>query len=276
MGASSSCLMFVRFSDALVHILKEKFKIKHICKVLDDFLFIAETKDLCQYALDAFTNLAAKINLPLALHKTEGPTQNLIFLGIQIDTLRGELSIPIGKVKKYSANIEKALQEKQITFRELQSITGKLNFVSYIIPVGRCFSRRLYDLTINRSPNAMITLGHGAISDLQTWQQFLTTYNAKELYVDRVKLSSQSNHIFTDASLLGYGGTFQNEYFYGYFPPHWQNYDIQVKEFFPIFMLFSAKASEFHNKHLIIRTDNSSVTAAINRQTSKNRVNGVA
>ena len=153
----------------------------------------------------------------------------------------------------------------------MQSITGKLNFVSYILPVGRCFIRRLYDLTINRSPNAIITLGPGAISDLEMWCQFLISYNAKELYADRQKLSSQTEHIFTDASSLGYGGTFQNEYFYGRFPPHWHKYDIQVKEFFPIFLLFSVKANAFRDKHLIIRTDNTSVAAAINRQTSKNK-----
>ena len=46
-GASSSCLTFQLFSDAIVHILKTKLKIKHCCKVLDDFLFIAESEELC-------------------------------------------------------------------------------------------------------------------------------------------------------------------------------------------------------------------------------------
>ena len=44
MGASSSCLTFERVSDSLVHIIKNKYKVKHVTKVLDDFLFIAETK----------------------------------------------------------------------------------------------------------------------------------------------------------------------------------------------------------------------------------------
>ena len=98
MGASSSCLTFERVSDSLVHILKNKYKVKHVTKVLDDFLFIVETKKECQRVLDSFTELAAEINLPLAVHKTEGPTKCLTFLGIQINTEKGELSIPPEKI----------------------------------------------------------------------------------------------------------------------------------------------------------------------------------
>ena len=47
--------------------------------------------------------------------------------------------------------------------------------------------------------------------------------------------------------------------------------DIQVKEFFPILLLIITKAKSLANKHLILRTDNTSVMTAINLQTSKNK-----
>ena len=271
MGASSSCQTFERFSDALLHILKSHYQVKHIVKVLDDFLLIGESRELCQHALDSFTHLAHRINLPLAAHKTEGPTQCLTFLGIQIDTLKGELSIPQGKIIKYTSDILAALKTESVTLKELQSLTGKLQFVSTIVPVGRSFLRRLYDLSINKRPHATIKLGAGAMGDLVTWLTFLKDYNAKELYLTRLNLTTHTDHIYTDSSDIGYGGTFRNEYFYGEFPRSWLEYDIQVREFFPILLLITIKADCFANSHLTIRTDNSSVAAAINTQTSKNK-----
>ena len=47
MGASSVCNIFESFSDALVYILKDKFQINHVVKVLDDFLFIHPSKEGC-------------------------------------------------------------------------------------------------------------------------------------------------------------------------------------------------------------------------------------
>ena len=270
-GGSSSCLTFERFSDALLYIITSRLKIKHCCKVLDDFLFIAETKELCQYALDAFSEFAKRIALPLAVHKTEGPSTCLTFLGIQIDTFKGELSIPQDKIKRYSNDIDDAVKVGSLTLKKLQSMTGKLQFVTSIIPVGRCFIRRLYDLTIGRSPHATITIDEGALADLDTWLSFLREYNAKELYAARSRITSLEHHIYADSSDLGYGATYENEYFYGSFPKDWLCYDIQVREFFPILILITAKATVFANKHVAIRTDNMSVAAAINTQTSKNR-----
>ena len=99
MGASSSCLTFERVSDSLLHIIQNKYKVKHVLKVIDDFLFIAETKEECQRALDSF----------------EGPTKCLTFLGIQIDTEKGELSIPPEKFAKYTNDINVALKADSIT-----------------------------------------------------------------------------------------------------------------------------------------------------------------
>ena len=271
MGASSSCLSFQRFANSLLYILNNHYKITRVVNVLDDFLLIGDSQKSCQLALDSFISLAKLINLPLAPRKTVGPTQCLTFLGIQIDTAKRELSIPSEKINKYSTHILDVLRKEQITLKELQSLTGKLQFVSTIVPVGRAFLRRLYDLTIGKNKHSIIKLSEGALADLLLWLTFLKDYNAKEFYNDRLKFTSLQDHIYSDSSNTGYGATFGHEYFYGNFPESWKLFDIQVKEFFPILLLITIKAKSLSNAHITIRTDNSSVAAAINTQTSKNK-----
>ena len=170
--------------------MKTHYLVKHIVKVLDDFLFIAETYESCLHALNASKHLSDIINLPIAHHKTEGPTHVLTFLGIQFDTRLGIVSIPRDKIIPYTEVIITAIAGKKLSLRHLRSLTGKLAFVSQIIPVGRCFLRRLY-LTIGISrPSSSIKLSEGAILDLKVWLDFLANYNAKELYASKLPAPS--------------------------------------------------------------------------------------
>ena len=86
MGASSSCMIFERISSALKHILITEYKVKHIVKMLDDFLFIGASESECRYGLESFQHLCMIVNIPLAEEKTVQPTNELIFLGFTLDT----------------------------------------------------------------------------------------------------------------------------------------------------------------------------------------------
>lgn len=60
-----------------------------VVRYLDDFLFPGKKgSSKCQDFMGIFHQLAAKLGVPLASEKTEGPTAKLSFLGIQIDSER--------------------------------------------------------------------------------------------------------------------------------------------------------------------------------------------
>ena len=84
MGCSSSCRIFERFSSSSKWILKTQYNVSNIVKVLDDFLFIADTESECMLYLKSFENLCSLLNIPIAAHKTEKPTKTLTFLGLSL------------------------------------------------------------------------------------------------------------------------------------------------------------------------------------------------
>lgn len=102
MGCRSSCMIFQRVSDALVHVLRERYGIDRIVKYLDDFLFFGKTKEECASCLDFFFELCDRIGCPVAHNKTVGPATNLTFLGYAVDSRTMIVSIPLEKIQAYT------------------------------------------------------------------------------------------------------------------------------------------------------------------------------
>ena len=80
---------------------------------LDDFLIIgAPITSECKQALETVLGLCRRLGIPISVHKTEGPSVVLIFLGVELDTQKntvtqGKLAAPeersgSGKIAGYA------------------------------------------------------------------------------------------------------------------------------------------------------------------------------
>ena len=271
MGCSSSCNIFETFSTALEWIVKQHCPGVGIVHVLDDFLFISENYQSCQLALDRFIKICEDIGVPLAPDKTEGPTQSLPFVGINIDTVSMTASLPDDKVVKFLDNIEECLSVKSITFQKLQSICGMLNFACGVIPQARAFIRRMYNLGIGISkPYYKVKMTKEVKSDLQVWKSFLMYYNSQNVMLDYKWISDQNLRMFTDAaSTIGFGGYFDSYWFYGSWSQNCLGMNIALLELYPIVLAIHLWYKKLKNKCLTIHSDNMAVVHIINQSTSK-------
>lgn len=172
MGCSSSCLIFERFSSSLKWILSEHYKVKHVVKVLDDFLFVGSTYEDCMQSLAAFKHMCSKTGVPIANHKTEGPSKCLTFLGIELDTDNMMARLPKDKLLNYYKNVDSLLASKSCTLRTLKSVIGQLQFSCSVVTSGRPFLRRLYDATIGiKQPHHYIKITNKIRQDLLVWKK---------------------------------------------------------------------------------------------------------
>lgn len=103
MGCSSSCLTFETFSTAVEWIARHKLKIDCILHLLDDFLLIASSSQLCKKQLDLILSLCSYLGIPMAPEKTCGPATTVSFAGIELDSILLEARLPLGKVEKFSS-----------------------------------------------------------------------------------------------------------------------------------------------------------------------------
>ena len=267
MGAATSCSIFETISDAIQWILTHKLLISSTVKVLDDFLFIQPTKERTLRDLNSFTRLCAKLNIPLAPHKTEGPATTLTFLGIELDTVAMQARLPPDKLATYASTIRNCISNPIITFRELKSMIGQLQFATKVIPSGRPFLRRLHNLTIGRKhPFQKIHIPSSTLHDLNIWLTFLANFNGIALISPR---SDQFPSLCSDASKTGYGAIFGTQWIQGLWPTAWTELNIAVLELYPIYMMISIFANKLSNSSLIFYTDNMAVVSIVNKQTSK-------
>ena len=93
-GACISCAIFQRFSNALRRITEFKTGHKSITNYLDDFLFAAYAKAICNNMIQTFLDICSDIGVPIASEKTVWADSIIEFLGILLDGIRMILGIP--------------------------------------------------------------------------------------------------------------------------------------------------------------------------------------
>ena len=271
MGASSSCLIFEKFSTALNWVIDKYSSNTIILHVLDDFLFLSKKEVSCNNTLDKFLDICNDIGVPIAPDKTFRPTQFLQFLGIDLDTKNMTASIPADKIHKFITLLEEFLMTKSVTLRKLQSLTGMLNFACGVIAPARAFSRRLYNLSCGVSkPYHHVKITREVKLDLLVWRTFLTKYNSKTFFLDMIWKNSNVIQFHTDASTtIGYGGVFKNNWFAGIWEDLPSDIHINIMELYPICVALHLWGPHLANQCIELISDNMSIVYVINKFSSK-------
>ena len=125
--------------------------------------------------------MCAELGIPIAEHKRDGPSTCIMFLGIEIDTIAGELRLPADKLHHLQALLHRWGDHKACERKELESLIGLLNHACKVVQAGRSFLHRMIDLlhSVPHSPHKRIPiwLNTGFRSDLLWWSTFVSHWN---------------------------------------------------------------------------------------------------
>ena len=270
-GCASSCHIFEKFSTALQTIFLTYYPQARMIHMLDDFLILAPTQQECQDYLNKFLQLCHHIGVPMSREKTTIPSTNTIFLGIELDTVNRLARLPMDKLQDYVLLIQTHLSDEKITRQDLESLIGKLNFASSVVP-ARPFLRRLYNLlTPSQKPYYHIKLSLSIKQDLQTWLTFLQHYNGVTYFRALDVITNDSIPMVADACHKGFGAYYGTKWIQCPYPKNWTKFHISVMELYPIYVLVAMFGSQLTNSNILFKTDNTPVRDVINSQTSKNK-----
>ena len=188
-GASISCSHFQRLSNALKHVVESLERIYNaVTNYLDDFLFIHYIKQLCVRLMERFMQICQQIKFPVADEKTEWPgEETVVFLGMLLNGKTLTIKVPEDKRLKTLNMLQTAAEHKKLTIKEIQCLTGTLNFLNKAIVPGRVFTRRMYALLsskmTDRNGNPLkqhyhINLTREFRNDCVMWMEFLSHQGA--------------------------------------------------------------------------------------------------
>ena len=141
MGLGSAAYMCMRTTSAIAYICKDIGI--DILNYLDDLAVGCESPEK---SWDAFNNLGhilGRCGFEESVEKACPPNTKMIFVGILFDTKNLTISIDEQRLAEISQLVLDWLIKQVCNKKELQSLLGKLNFVSQCVRPGRIFVNRL-------------------------------------------------------------------------------------------------------------------------------------
>ena len=194
------------------------------------------------------------------------PTQEIEFLGVQVNFRSTELKVLEQKLKKIRLEATKLMKKTTPPpVCKVSCLLGKLNSVSQAIPRGPLFCRMLQrDVstaleTSNQLYEAPCPLSRAVIEEQTWWQEQLSRWNGKSLALRNLDLQIES-----DASLTGWGASCKGVPTGGPWSREERGYHINCLELIAATLAVKTYLKEQVNKHALLLIDNQTAVAYIN------------
>ena len=202
MGCSIYCSLFEKFATFVHWVVASKSVLETLDHYLDDFFFAGESfSQNCAKLMETFVEVCKELGVPLAEDKTIGPTTQIMFLGMEIDTFLMVVRIPQDKLERLKLMLLSIISKKRIALKEFVSVTRKMVFCSTAISSSRTFIRRLYDLIAsvkNGKPYYSVRLNREVKEDAMVWLEFFEKINGECYIPEKYWITNEALGLFTD------------------------------------------------------------------------------
>ncbi len=212
-GLRSSPAIWERFSRMLRWLLENVAGCQFVTHYVDDFLVVIPADQDAEAIKTRVLAIFCRLGVPVSLSKLVGPTVNLEFLGHELNTVA--MTCQVSPEKKVAALqlIQELSERDYIGRKELQSLLGKLYFLTRVIRQGRAFLGRALGLLKGKQHRSVFRITAAMKADMAWWLTFLPKWAGTALAIDDEWVAASTLHLYTDASELGAGGYFAGQWF---------------------------------------------------------------
>ena len=268
-GLRSAPKIFSALADAVQWILSNN-GIQKGLHYLDDFILVARNLQLALRQKEALLAVFRNLDIPIEVSKLEGPSTCLTFLGIEVDTVSFQLRLPKDKLASLKDSLSGMVERRTITKKDLQRLTGLLQFATRVVRPGRPFLRRLYAMQdIGSHPNHFIRLNLPARADIMWWHIFMEEWNGVSLLWD-LGLQAPDIQVYTDASgNWGCRVFLDPKWFHLEWSSRLRPLSIAVKEMCPVVLAAATFGQGWKGKVVQFVVDNEAVVEVIKATYSK-------
>ncbi|XP_033730724.1 uncharacterized protein LOC117320169 [Pecten maximus] len=270
-GSRSSPKIFDHLSRAICWIAENNYNIKNVLHLLDDFLIVTKPEEQADIIMKQFLEIFHTLDIPLAAHKTVGPTTGLEYLGIYLDSDKMEARLPVEKRDRIMDMLKSFQRRKSCTKRELLSLLGHFNFAARIILPGRSFVSYLIALstTVNELHHH-VKISTECRTDLNMWYTFLQGWNCVSFFIDDDIVAAADIQLFTDSTQRSFGGYYNNKWFQGNFPDLGsEEVSMAFYELYPIVMACVLWGHSWSRKRILFNCDNAATVDIIRKGRNK-------
>lgn len=267
-GARKSVYHFNKLTQAVKRFMKKRNF--NVVAYIDDFLLVEKDFKTCLASFNTLLRLLRSLGFSINWKKVVDPTQTLTFLGIQINTHAGTLTLDEKKATCLVDTLKNTLKRTRLSKNQLQSIAGKLAWASIVTPWGKthtCLFFRV--LSMLKKPSHKVKIVK-LYSSIKWWLGCLNIGNNCRLIWDSRPMVSMC----TDASDISGGGFCQNgDWLYKHWAvdePQLAKAHINLKELYMGVSAVARWAPVYPNTRLCLFMDNIASTCIINKGSSRN------
>lgn len=269
-GARKSVYHFNRITQSIRRMMANRgYK---IVVYVDDFLLVEKDQQSCLAAYNTLIKLLRSLGFSINWSKALDPAQIIVFLGIEINTRAGTLTLDSVKKSALIDLLHKTMNQKRLSKNQLQSLAGKMAWAGIVTPWGKthtCAFFRLLSLLNKPCHKVMTKHLH---SSIKWWLECLSIGNNTRLIWDNRPCVS----MYTDSSRPSGGGfCFDGDWVY----KHWRSdvpsiadSHINIKELRMGHEAVARWAPKYPNTRLCLFMDNIPAVHMVNSGKSRNAI----
>ena len=235
---------------------------------LDDWLVLADSQERCGRHMKTLLSATSHLGFLTNLDKSDlTPSQRFCFLGMEFNTVSFTVAPVQRRVDRLLSCLSAMSGVSHASARQLAALLGTLESLAPLVPLGRLHKRELQRCVRERwNPSSLpwdylIELGPWWTAVVHQWSNVQWLLKGVP-----ISLPPPSVHLFTDASMQGWGAHLGAQVTSGLWDPMQQGLHINLLEMEAVRLALLAFLPALRGSHVLLRTDNTSVACYLNKQ----------
>lgn len=262
-GLNTAPYVFTKMMKPIAKLLRTCGYLSKI--YLDDLLLIGRSYKECLDNIVITTKLLCSLGFIINEEKSNLiPSNCCKFLGFNIDSKKFIISLPDEKRAHLRHQILNMMNLRKCTIRKFSQLVGYLISACPAIEYSMLYTKELerckfLNLKEHNDYDRKMRIPDSLQTDLQWWA------NAVETSVRKIRTDNYPTVIFTDASTTGWGAACGNNTASGLWSQEEREKHINYLELLAAFLGLKTFAKNLQNCQILMRIDNSTAIAYINR-----------
>jgi len=263
-GLTTAPRVFTKIMRPVVAYLRKQGNLS--VQYLDDLLLLARSLNACEMNIKITSEFLTWLGFLINESKSVLYPQNSIqYLGFIFDSNTMTISLPESKRSKLTKLCENILRNPLCKIKQVAELVGHLIAACPAVAYGILYTRQLeyekamFLLANNNDYMAFMSLSDKAKEDIASWLHHLM------IAKNRIRRDYYDYTLETDASLTGWGVRYGDSRAHGHWTNEQQVFHINKLELIAIEYGLKTFFKEFRNKSILVRTDNTTAIAYINR-----------
>lgn len=269
-GLSTAPQVFTKLLRPVAHYLRSRGLNSII--YLDDIFMWSNTVEECKINIHNTRKLLESLGFVLNLDKCQlTPQKKIKFLGFLVDSEKFLIQLPDNKKQIINNLLSKFSKLKSCRIRDLAKLIGTLISACPAVEYSRLYTKALEREKVNALRQSKsdfsrkMNLSKHILPDLQWWSSQIGTATR---YIRNNKYTLE---IFSDASLTGWGAVCSGKKAHGFWSQEEKKLHINYLELKAAHMGLKCFAKDLKNCQILLRIDNTTAIALINRYGSVQR-----